>query len=273
VRAQYLLRFDDLCPTMNWRIWDEVEEFLCEQRIHPILAVVPENQDETLRVSTGNADFWNRARAWQARGWTIGMHGWQHRFVTKDSGILRVNNYSEFAGLSECEQECKLAAGIKIFRGQGVKTQLWIAPAHSFDAVTLRLLPRFGLRFISDGFSTFPYVDESGIAWIPQQLWSFRRRPFGVWTICLHFNLWTETDLSAFKQAVSCFREEISSFAEISSRYKDRRKSLFDSVASQTYRSAAVFKSSIAASFMALRRPASLAQRGPSGQHAAGTNR
>ena len=25
MKAQYLLRFEDLCPTMNWRVWEPVE--------------------------------------------------------------------------------------------------------------------------------------------------------------------------------------------------------------------------------------------------------
>ena len=111
MRAHYLFRFDDICPSMNWRAWDDIETILCEQRIKPILAVVPDNRDEALRVSPPNARFWDRVREWQAWGWTIAMHGWQHRFVTKDAGILRVNKRSEFGGLPRDEQRSKLRCG------------------------------------------------------------------------------------------------------------------------------------------------------------------
>src|SRR5688572_15384620 len=40
---QYLLRFDDICPTMNWRVWAEIESVLIQREIKPLLAVVPDN--------------------------------------------------------------------------------------------------------------------------------------------------------------------------------------------------------------------------------------
>src|SRR5262245_50629556 len=110
--ARYLLRFDDICPTMNWDVWDQIDAILCAEGVTPILAVVPDNQDQELKVSPPNPRFWDRARDWQARGWTIGMHGYEHRFVTSESGILRVNRFSEFAGLPAAEQERKLRAGL-----------------------------------------------------------------------------------------------------------------------------------------------------------------
>jgi predicted deacetylase len=233
---------------MNWRVWDELETFLCHEGIQPVLAVVPDNQDNDLRISPGNPDFWSRAREWQARGWTIGMHGWQHLFVTTDSGILRVNDYSEFAGLSGPEQRRKLQSGTEIFAKEGLTSSVWIAPAHSFDDVTLHLLPEFGFRYISDGYSSFPFLDDSGMLWIPQQLWSFRWRPFGVWTICFHMNSWSSSNLSAFKGNVVQFREVITDFATVTSEYETRRESFVDTWAATAYRFAAEIKSSISQS-------------------------
>ena len=50
-RAKYLLRFDDLCPAMNWDTWSEIEVTLVRKGIKPLLAVVPDNQDATLKVA------------------------------------------------------------------------------------------------------------------------------------------------------------------------------------------------------------------------------
>jgi len=242
MRAQYLLRFDDICPSMNWRAWDAIEAVLLDQGIDPILAVVPDNQDEVLRVSAANYLFWDRVREWQARGWTIGMHGWQHRFVTKDGGILAVNEFSEFAGLPQCEQQRKLQAGLEILQEHGIHPKVWIAPAHSFDTVTIQGLGQLGFRYISDGFSPLPHVDEFGMTWIPQQLWSFRWRPFGVWTICFHINGWARADIMAFKERTTRYRGTISSFSTIVDRYDGRQKTLFDHTAALVYRSAAQAK-------------------------------
>jgi len=39
---RYIVWFDDICPTMNWAIWDDVEATLVEHGIRPLLAVVPD---------------------------------------------------------------------------------------------------------------------------------------------------------------------------------------------------------------------------------------
>ena len=54
--TKYLLRFDDLCPTMNWKIWSEIEAVLLERRLKPVLAVVPDNQDPGLQVDRAADD-------------------------------------------------------------------------------------------------------------------------------------------------------------------------------------------------------------------------
>jgi predicted deacetylase len=227
---------------MNWRVWDAVERMLLDQRVAPILAVVPDNRDDALRVSPPDDRFWDRVRGWQARGWTIAMHGWQHRFVTSDGGILRVNNYSEFAGLPRAEQEAKIHSGLEVFGREGIRSVLWIAPAHSFDDVTLQVLSESDFRYISDGFFLLPHRDRFGMTWIPQQLWSFRWRPGGVWTICFHVNRWVSADLSSFKESIEKYAEKISDFGTVISRYAKRQENRLDSAAARVYRSAASVK-------------------------------
>ena len=34
--AQYLIRFDDICPTMNWAIWSRIEAVLLESLLQPL---------------------------------------------------------------------------------------------------------------------------------------------------------------------------------------------------------------------------------------------
>jgi predicted deacetylase len=186
--VKFLLRFDDICPTMDWKIWNEVETILVEEGIKPILAVIPDNQDETLHDAEPNRHFWDRVRSWQTRGWTIGLHGYQHRYVTQDPGILGLRHYSEFAGLPLNEQQAKLVKALEIFRREGLRPKVWIAPAHSFDANTLLALASLGIRTISDGFALYPHRDSQGTFWIPQQLGKLRPVPSGVWTLCIHLS-------------------------------------------------------------------------------------
>ena len=239
MRARYLLRFDDLCPTMNWPVWDQIEAVLEQENIQPILAVVPDNQDEVLRFGAAEPRFWDRVRAWQTRGWTVAMHGWQHRFVSEHAGLLGVNKFSEFAGIARDQQQAKLSAGRAVFERERLAARMFVAPAHSFDEVTLELLSSLGFRYVSDGFFPFPHVDRFGLLWIPQQLWAFRRRPLGVWTICFHINAWSTRELSQFRANVRAYRDAICDVETVVGEFGNRQQSIFDSAAARFYRSAA----------------------------------
>jgi predicted deacetylase len=213
---------------MNWELWTKIESVLVEHRIAPILAVVPDNQDKKLVVGPAKPDFWDEVRKWQSRGWTIGLHGYQHLYVTGNSGIVGIQPRSEFAGLPADVQENKLRRGIEIFRSEGIEPQLWIAPAHSFDLPTVASLRKFGIATISDGLALAPHTDRNGTFWVPQQLWRFRRRPFGTWTVCFHQNHWTYQQFDQFRRDIQRYRHSITSLASVKSQYCDRRHSVSD---------------------------------------------
>jgi predicted deacetylase len=233
--ARYLIRFDDITPEMNWRVWEEVERVLDRHRIKPLMAVVPDNRDASLAVGPPAPDFWDRVRSWQARGWTIGLHGYQHRYETSDGGIIGLNSDSEFAGLSREVQEGKLRAALAKFDAERVRAGVWIAPSHSFDDATLDLLAELGPRRISDGFFLHPHVDRRGLLWVPQQLWRLRKRRRGVWTICYHINRWKESDLAAFAGDVEAFAPAISDFETICAAYAHRKRRVSDVVMQRAY--------------------------------------
>ena len=221
-RAKYLLRFDDLCPAMNWEVWSEIEAILLARQIKPILAVIPENREPKFNVGAPAADFWHRVRIWQERGWTIGLHGYQHLYVSEHAGLVAIRKKSEFAGLPADEQERKLRRGVEIFRGEGIGSQTWIAPGNSFDAVTVSLLPRFGIRAISDGYFHLPYVSRDKMIWVPQQLFHFREAPLGIWTVCFHHNLWSTANLEEFREDLNRYQHDIVSLDEVLQWYGER---------------------------------------------------
>jgi predicted deacetylase len=230
--ARYLIRFDDICPTMNWAMWSKIEPVLVEQQIRPLLAVIPDNRDEKLYFAPPGSFFWERVRAWQARGWSIGLHGYQHRFVTEEPGIVRIQRRSEFAGVPRADQDEKLVRAIEIFQSHGVQPQVWIAPAHSFDWETVSALQELGITTISDGLALAPHTDSCGRLWVPQQLWKFRWRPFGVWTVCYHHNVWQGQQFARFLREVAAYRGAITDLAEVSARYGGRKQTMLD----DTYR-------------------------------------
>jgi len=231
--ASYLIRFDDICPTHNWRVWTQIEAELNQRNLKPLLAVVPDNQDSKLKVNESRLDFWDCVRRWQSMGWAIGLHGYQHRYVTQNSGMIALNARSEFAGLPMAEQEDKLRRGLAVFEREGVRANAWIAPAHSFDSNTVALLHKLELTVISDGYHTLPYTDAMGMTWVPQQLWQFRPKPSGVWTVCYHHNHWTDKDFREFVQALDRYASQINSLSNILKQYQQRHKSWRDSLSWQ----------------------------------------
>jgi len=226
--ATYLLRFDDLCPTMNWTVWRQIEAALIDAGIKPILAVVPDNQDPELVVEPAQERFWEEVRGWQRRGWTIGLHGYQHRYEIRCAGILGRNCYSEFAGLSYKAQLSKLRKGLAIFAREGVRPDIWVAPAHSFDANTLDALAHCRLIVVSDGYSVLPHSDARGLLWVPQQLGRFRKLPGGVWTVCHHHNRWVAQDVRCFREELDSYRGRFSGVAEVVRRYSGRSEKWVD---------------------------------------------
>lgn len=213
---------------MNWGVWAQVEKALLEFQVNPILAVVPDNQDKVLNVCDANKNFWNEVRTWQQRGWTIGVHGYQHRFVTRDAGIVGINEFSEFSGLAYEEQSYNLRCALEIFEREGVKPEVWIAPGHSFDKTTVKALRFSGIKYISDGLYLFPWLDPLGVLWVPQQFWKFRWMPLGVWTVCQHFNSWTANDISKLRSDLKRFRPRIVDFRDVVNLYAERHRCWFD---------------------------------------------
>jgi len=223
MRNGFILRFDDLCPTLNWNIWNPLEEFLVEAGVKPILAVIPDNRDKSLVHSSPRENFWDRVQSWEKRGWTIGLHGYQHCYLTRNSGMYGRVQRSEFAGLPPEVQEIKLRNAVRIFHQHDVNPRVWVAPGHSFDVTTVEVLSKLGVRVINDGYALFPYQDPQGMIWIPQQMGRLRKLPIGVWTVCLHFNNWSESDLRQFREEVRRFRDSAISVDDVLAQFSSRR--------------------------------------------------
>jgi len=156
MHARYLVRFDDICPTMNWSLWASIEEVLHACGVQPILAVVPDNRDPKLQVEPPRPDFWGWVREKQTAGWSIALHGYQHLYETTDAGLLGINARSEFAGLPFERQREKLLRAVEVFHSHGIRPEAFVAPAHSFDQHTLLVLQELGITVISDGFFPTP---------------------------------------------------------------------------------------------------------------------
>ncbi len=185
--AQYLLRFDDLCPTMAQDRWQRFLPLIEEFHLRPILAVIPDNQDPELNFSAPDPDFWARMRAMEAAGATIALHGFHHHCMSRGKSLLPLHDHTEFSGVPEEVQSEWIREGLKILRSHGLNPRIFVAPRHGFDNATLRALGNEGIQALSDGFARVPFMRD-GITWIPQQLWRPVEKNKGLWTICVHSN-------------------------------------------------------------------------------------
>lgn len=225
--ARFLIRFDDICPTMNWEIWEHLESILMQHGVKPILSVVPDNQDPKLVVDVPRPDFWQRVRRWQEQGWSIVLHGYQHINETRHSGLMGINARSEFAGLTYDVQRDKIKRALAIFSREGVRADAWVAPDHAFDAVTVRVLSECGIRVISDGFYWRP-VFRMGALWIPQQMWRFRSMPGGVWTVCYHHNRFSAGNIAKIETDIIRHRKDIVSLDSLVKHYPAKQMGVMD---------------------------------------------
>jgi len=199
MKAKYIIRLDDACPVMDAGKWERMERLLEKYEIKPIAAVVPHCEDPDLDKGGHIVDFWGKVKGWEAKGWEIALHGYNHVYTEKDPGLVPINERSEFAGSPFEEQAVKIRSGYDIFLGNNIKPRIFVAPAHSLDENTLKALEKeTDIRIISDGLAVRPYT-FLGFRWIPQQLWKFRPMPFGLWTICLHPNTMEEKDFQALE--------------------------------------------------------------------------
>jgi predicted deacetylase len=183
--AQYLLRFDDLCPTMSSSRWLRFQSLIEEFGIRPILAVVPDNRDPELEIAEPDPAFWAQMRAMEDAGAAIGLHGYRHLCQSEGRSLLPLHRSTEFSGAPEETQRQWIHAGLEILRGRGLSPRIWVAPRHGFDRGTLSALRTEGIGLLSDGFARLPFT-RAGLTWIPQQLWAPVEKSMGLWTICVH---------------------------------------------------------------------------------------
>lgn len=192
-RIRCMIRLDDITPDMDWERFDRAKEIFQKYGIYPLIGVVPDNRDGTLHKQERDPQFWSRIRSLQERGWMVAQHGTYHVYETKDSGILGINPFSEFAGLSYEEQVRKLQEGKRIMEENGIVTDIFMAPGHTYDQNTLKALRECGFKVVTDGLYDKPYRD-SGLLFIPCRLRGLKKTA-GTDTICLHTNLMSDADM------------------------------------------------------------------------------
>ena len=164
--SKILVRFDDICPTMNWTQWYKAKNLLDSISAKALIGVIPNCKDPDLLIDEPFEGFWEYIRLLEKEGFKIAMHGYEHVFDIQSSGIVTPQKHSEFAGHPYEVQYDKIRKGKEILLTHGIETDIFFAPAHSYDDNTLKALCANGFKYISDGYSSKPYT-RHGIICLP----------------------------------------------------------------------------------------------------------
>lgn len=210
--TRYVFRVDDICPQQNYEQLDKLFNIFKKYRINPIIGVIPNNQDENFDCKD-KLGFWKEIKEYQNIGWTIALHGYRHVFHTNNSGVLGVNNYSEFSGRPFLDQLDDLNKGKAILNGRGIKIDTFMAPAHSFDKNTIKALKAINIDSLTDGFGLFPYF-EMDFLFIPQLFAKQRKMPFGIYTNCIHAHELNDLYIEEIENFIINNKENIITFSE-----------------------------------------------------------
>ncbi len=209
------VRMDDITPDMNWENFLFFRQLFQKAGIAPLLGIVPENRDAKLHCEKAHEDFYEYMLALQKEGYCFAMHGCYHVYTTKCGGRFPLNSYSEFAGLPYEKQKELLAYGKEKLKEHGIETDIFMAPAHSYDDNTLRALKELGFNKITDGFGKVPYM-EKGVIFYPISFLLSRslKQKKGATTMVIHANTVTETDRKRYEQIFRDYGKNMISYAE-----------------------------------------------------------
>ena len=230
----YILRLDDASEYMDIKKWTRIEELLDKYNIKPIVGIIPDNKDKSLiEKYKKDQDFWQKAKKWKNKGWTIALHGCNHEYITNDGGINPVNRRSEFAGVSYEEQCRKIENGIKILEKYEMYPEIFFAPSHTFDLNTIKaLIEKSNIRIISDTIANDVYYKDD-MYFIPQQSGKVRMLPFKIVTFCYHPNTMEEKDFNILEDFLNKYNKKFITVKEI--KLKKRKLNIIDNMLRKLY--------------------------------------
>jgi predicted deacetylase len=186
-------RIDDVSLYMNWENFNHLVKVFDKNSIKPLLGVIPNNHDPELCRLAYDSNGWDKIIQLKESGWMISQHGYKHLYSTKDPGILGINQYSEFAGIDYSKQYEMISDGKNLLDQRGLASDIFMAPAHSYDRNTLIALKQLGFKYVTDGYSIFPYENNS-LKFIPCQSSRPINGLIGIITVCLHPNTMMASD-------------------------------------------------------------------------------
>ena len=230
------IRMDDITPDMDWAKFMRFKALCDLYQVKPLIGVVPDNMDKNLQIDDpGTApvdNFWQYLKELENEGWCIAQHGVTHIYTTKKMGCFPLNHLSEFAGISYEEQYEALKRGKNILLEHGIQTDLFMAPAHSFDHNTIKALRKLGFRRMTDGFGVFPYT-KRGMTFYPisykQSSVLNKREKKGYTTFVVHTNAMNDRDFERYEQIFATHKDRLIPYSDLL-ELKPEKRSVFGNV-------------------------------------------
>lgn len=209
------IRMDDITPDMDWAKFLRFKELCDLYQVKPLIGVVPENQDAMLHIDEERDDFWECLLQLEKEGWVIAQHGYTHIYSTKKKGCFPLNAISEYAGKPYEEQLANLKKGKQILESHGIYTDIFMAPAHSYDKNTLKALKEVGFSKLTDGFGDRPY-EWKGLTFYPisfKQSNSLKQEK-GYTTFVIHANTMNEKDFERYEKLFAEHKDKLISYQD-----------------------------------------------------------
>ncbi len=223
-----IFRLDDVCPDMDYEKFARIRDIFIRTGIRPLMGVIPCNKDSKLKDFRGDLhrhadeEIWKEIQKLQNQhDWEIALHGYEHLYKTSNAGIMNLNSRSEFAGMPYEDQLSCIRSGLQLLTSKGLKCIAFMAPAHSFDEVTIKVLSDVGLPVITDGKGLFPYRYRDCVM-MPVPYSIYKWLPFGIYTICIHPNIMKEEEFHSLEMFVKRHRNCVLSFSEGLELYNSR---------------------------------------------------
>lgn len=203
MKYKFLVRLDDLFPACNLYNWNLFIDSFRQNDVLCIVGIIPANMDETLKQ--GNEDIVGYKELLEkiknCDNIVFAQHGYKH-VISKNVRNPYLSPFSRAEFSDDENVSSILSQGQEVLKSMAIDTDIYMAPAHGLSIKHLDQIKDIGFKIITDGFSLRPYIHR-GIRFIPQQLWRFRKLPFGTWTICYHPNNMTESQILAELKKIS----------------------------------------------------------------------
>tara|TARA_B100000886_G_scaffold267962_1_gene192090 strand:+ start:107 stop:844 length:738 start_codon:yes stop_codon:yes gene_type:complete len=224
--SSYLIRIDDVHESMNWINMNMLIAIFRKYRVNALLGVIPKCEDKKLIFAEKKKDFYDFLRLCIRSGDIVAQHGYTHVYDSSCSGMLEINNKSEFAGHPYRVQYNRIKLGKKILEDQNLWNGIFMPPAHSYDQVTLDVLNDLDFKAITDGYGFYPLY-YSNILHIPQLFSRFIKVIPGIQQNCIHPNIINKFEIKKLERFIDQNNLKFTTYQELimnSEKYKSSSK-------------------------------------------------